>query len=62
MIEAYEVTDSAPPLEIYGLGLKHKHLPELQRYTGLTRRPIFMPAVGNFYAGMLVQMPCTWTC
>ncbi|KRH99354.1 N-acetyl-gamma-glutamyl-phosphate reductase [Curvibacter sp. PAE-UM] len=56
MIEAYEVTHSAPPLEIYGLSLAHKHLPELQRYSGLSRRPIFVPAVGNFYAGMLDQI------
>jgi len=56
MIEAYEVTHTAPPLEIYGLGLTHKHLPELQRYSGLTRRPIFVPAVGNFYAGMIDQI------
>jgi N-acetyl-gamma-glutamyl-phosphate reductase len=56
MIEAYEVTKTAPPLEIYGLGLTHKHLPEFQRYTGLTRRPIFVPAVANFYAGMIDQI------
>jgi N-acetyl-gamma-glutamyl-phosphate reductase len=56
MIEAYEVTHTAPPLEVYGLGLTHKHLPELQRYSGLTRRPIFVPAVGNFYAGMIDQI------
>jgi len=56
MIEAYEVTRTAPPLEIYGLGLTHKHLPELQHYSGLARRPIFVPAVGNFYAGMLDQI------
>ncbi len=56
MIEAYEVTHSAPPLEIYGLSLTHKHLPELQRYSGLSRRPIFVPAVGNFYAGMIDQI------
>ena len=56
MIEAYEVTKTAPPLEVYGLGLTHKHLPELQRYSGLTRRPIFVPAVGNFYAGMIDQI------
>ncbi|MCZ8295274.1 MAG: N-acetyl-gamma-glutamyl-phosphate reductase [Hylemonella sp.] len=56
MIEAYEITHSAPPLEIYGLSLTHKHLPELQRYSGLSRRPIFVPAVGNFYAGMLDQI------
>ncbi len=56
MIEAYEVTKTAPPLEVYGLSLTHKHLPELQRYSGLSRRPIFVPAVGNFYAGMLDQI------
>lgn len=56
MIEAYEVTRTGPPLEVYGLGLTHKHLPELQRYSGLGRRPIFVPAVGNFYAGMIDQI------
>lgn len=56
MIEAYEVTHTAPPLEVYGLSLTHKHLPELQRYSGLSRRPIFVPAVGNFYAGMIDQI------
>lgn len=53
MIEAYEVAHTAPPLEVYGLGLTHKHLPELQLYAGLSRRPIFVPSVGNFYAGMI---------
>ena len=56
MIEAHE-SGVAPPFELYGLGLKHKHLPEIMRYTGLTRRPIFMPAVGSFRQGMLVQLP-----
>ena len=56
MIEAYEVTKNAPPLELYGLGLAHKHVPELQKYSGLTRRPIFVPAVGNFHTGMLDQI------
>ena len=56
MIEAYE-KDEAPAYEVYGLGLKHKHLPEIVKYTGLTRRPIFIPAVGNFRQGMLVQLP-----
>jgi N-acetyl-gamma-glutamyl-phosphate reductase len=56
MIEAYEVTKTAPPLEIYGLSLTHKHLPEFQHYTGLTRRPIFVPAVANYYAGMIDQI------
>lgn len=56
MIEAYE-QGTAPLFEAYALGLQHKHLPEIMRYTGLTRRPIFVPAVGNFRQGMLVQLP-----
>ena len=56
MIEAYEA-GSAPPFELYALGLKHKHLPEIMKFTGLTRRPLFIPSVGNFRQGMLVQLP-----
>jgi N-acetyl-gamma-glutamyl-phosphate reductase len=56
MIEAYEA-GTAPPFELYGLGLEHKHVPELQKYAGLTRRPIFVPSVGNFRQGMLVSVP-----
>ena len=56
MIEAYE-TGAAPAFEVYALGLKHKHIPEIMRYTGLTRRPVFIPSVGNFRQGMLVQLP-----
>ncbi len=56
MIEAYEA-GSAPAYELYGLGLKHKHVPEIMRHTGLQRRPLFVPSVGNFRQGMLVQMP-----
>lgn len=56
MIEAYEA-GTAPDFELYGLGLKHKHLPELQAYSRLERRPIFVPSVGNFRQGMLVSVP-----
>jgi N-acetyl-gamma-glutamyl-phosphate reductase len=56
MIEAYEA-GLAPAMELYALGLKHKHIPEIMRYTGLTRRPLFVPSVGNFKQGMLVQLP-----
>ena len=56
LIEAHQ-SGTAPAFEVYGLGLKHKHLPEILKYTGLTRRPIFIPAVGNFAQGMLVQLP-----
>lgn len=56
MIEAYEV-GRAPSFELYGLALNHKHVPEIQKYSGLTRRPIFVPSVGNFRQGMLVSVP-----
>ncbi len=56
MIEAYEV-GKAPAFELYGLALEHKHVPELQLYAKLARRPIFVPSVGNFRKGMLVSVP-----
>ena len=56
MIEAYQA-GLAPLSELYGLGLAHKHLAEIMKYTGLTRRPVFIPSVGNFEQGMLVQLP-----
>jgi len=56
MIEAYE-QGTAPAFELYGLGLQHKHIPEIMALTGLTRRPVFVPSVGNFKQGMLVQIP-----
>ncbi len=56
MIEAYE-TGQAPAFELYALGLEHKHVPELQLYAGLTRRPLLVPSVGNFRQGMLVSVP-----
>ena len=56
MIEAYEA-GTAPAYELYALGLSHKHIPEIMKYGLVTRRPIFMPAVGNFDQGMLVELP-----
>src|ERR1700723_773565 len=48
---------SAPAFELYGLGFEHKHLPEMQLYSRLTHRPIFVPSVGNFRQGTLVSVP-----
>ena len=56
MIAAYEAR-SAPDFELYALGLEHKHVAELQLYAGLTRRPIFVPAVGDFRQGMIDCIP-----
>ncbi|MDB5633269.1 MAG: argC [Tardiphaga sp.] len=56
MIESFE-DGSAPAFELYGLGLQHKHVPETQLYSNLSRRPIFVPSVGNYRQGMLVSVP-----
>jgi N-acetyl-gamma-glutamyl-phosphate reductase len=56
MIDSFE-NGTAPAFELYGLGFEHKHLPETQLYSNLTRRPIFVPSVGNYRQGMLVSVP-----
>lgn len=45
------------PYRIYGLSMGHKHVPEMQMHGGLLSRPIFMPAVGRYLQGMIVEMP-----
>ena len=56
MIAAHEA-EGGPAFELYGLGLDHKHIPEVMLHGGLTRRPIFIPSVGHFGQGMLVSLP-----
>jgi N-acetyl-gamma-glutamyl-phosphate reductase len=56
MIEAHD-RDGGPAFELYALGLEHKHVPEIERFAGLSRRPIFTPSVGHFRQGMLVSVP-----
>ncbi|MBR0378652.1 MAG: N-acetyl-gamma-glutamyl-phosphate reductase [Lachnospiraceae bacterium] len=55
MIAQYESQDRDEKLSapgIYGLTLKHKHIPEMQKVTGLTYPPVFMPIVDDYYKGM----------
>jgi len=56
MIAEFE-GDAGPSFELYGLGFEHKHIPETQLYAKLTRRPIFVPSVGDYRQGMLVSVP-----
>jgi len=42
---------------VYGTSQRHKHLPEIVARAGLTRKPIFVPQVGQFAQGMIVQVP-----
>lgn len=58
MIADYQTPDqllSAP--RQYALSQSHKHLPEMQKMTGLTVAPVFCPIVSNFYSGMEVTVP-----
>jgi N-acetyl-gamma-glutamyl-phosphate reductase len=56
MIAAHD-RDGGPAFELYALTLEHKHVPEIQLYGGLVRRPLFVPSVGHFRQGMLVSLP-----
>ena len=42
---------------LYGLGLEHKHVPEMQAHGVLEQRPLFTPSVGRFRQGMIVEVP-----
>ena len=42
---------------IYGLNLSHKHIPEMQKHSGLAHPPLFEPSIGRYYRGMLVEVP-----
>ena len=56
MIAEFEA-GGAEAFRAYGLSLKHKHVPEMTRHTGLSRDVLFAPAVGNYRQGMLVEVP-----
>ena len=58
MIEDYEAMgEGAPEFFPYGLTFKHKHVPELKAYAGLTHDPLMQPVVGNFAQGMITMVP-----
>jgi N-acetyl-gamma-glutamyl-phosphate reductase len=54
MINAYETEKSADMYapRMYGLDLKHKHLPEIMSVTGMSRPPVFCPVVDDYYSGI----------
>lgn len=65
LIEAYEATHSEAnngkgsqlPYAPYGLAFGHKHVKEMHQYSKLDHAPLFVPSVGDFAQGMLVQIP-----
>ena len=57
-VEAHEGTAAAQavPFQVYGLGLNHKHVPEIQQHAGLTHAPVFVPAYGHYRQGIVVTI------
>ena len=66
MIAEYESADRPAHSKLdapksYGLGLAHKHLPEMQKISGLAHTPMFVPVVCDYYCGMQVLVPLDLT-
>ena len=62
MIADYESPDRPAHSKLeapksYGLSLGHKHLPEMQKISGLAHTPMFVPVVCDYYCGMQVLVP-----
>lgn len=61
MISEFEDPENAAytqsPFFAYGLSLNHKHLPEITHWSGLKHAPLFVPSVGRYAQGMVVQVP-----
>jgi N-acetyl-gamma-glutamyl-phosphate reductase len=57
LMAVYESDEPHEPWGAYGFSLKHKHVPEMTKYSGLGKAPIFQPAVSSFAQGMVVSVP-----
>lgn len=42
---------------LYALDLNHKHIPEMTKECGLTRKPVFSPYICDYECGMSVTVP-----
>lgn len=60
VIAAYEAeerpVDFDAPRE-YALTQEHKHLKEMQKITGLSQKPLFLPIICDYYSGMVMSVP-----
>ncbi|MGA0607241.1 N-acetyl-gamma-glutamyl-phosphate reductase [Phenylobacterium sp. VNQ135] len=57
LIAEFEERGARDVFRAYGLPLAHKHLPEMQAYSGIGHPPVFAPSVGRYAQGMLVEVP-----
>jgi len=51
-----DATATAVPFQVYGLDLKHKHVPEIQQHAGLAHPPVFVPAYGHYRQGIVLTI------
>ncbi|MBO1114083.1 N-acetyl-gamma-glutamyl-phosphate reductase [Bordetella petrii] len=58
-IDAHEsgAASGVAPSQVYGLGLEHKHTPEIELHAGLANRPFFVPAYGAYRQGIVLTVP-----
>lgn len=57
MIAEFEERQTQDNYRIYSLNQSHKHPPEMKKHSGLSHLPMFMPAVGRFAQGMIIEVP-----
>jgi len=60
LIEIFQSAENKQKINspcFYALSLHHKHLPEMQKHSGLLHQPLFTPIIGNYYRGMTVAVP-----
>ena len=46
-----------PVHRVYGLELAHKHAPEIEKYSELAFRPMFVPSYGSYRQGIVLTIP-----
>lgn len=56
LIKVFE-SGTAEPWSGYGFSLKHKHVPEMAKHSGILRKPLFQPQIATFPQGMVVSVP-----
>ena len=57
MIAEYEGEGDHKPFCLYGLDGDHKHLPEIWKFSGCEKQPLFVPSVDHSFCGMVVSTP-----
>ncbi len=57
MIAEFEARETEDNFRIYAMGQTHKHPPEMKKHAALAHTPMFLPSVGRFAQGMIIEVP-----